>query len=61
LVTNVSDGGVRLHIEGAEVPDQFVLLLSGEGRNVRPRDCRVIWRLGFEVGAEFVGLTPHSA
>ena len=30
LVTNMSDGGVRLHVEGVEVPDQFVLLLSGD-------------------------------
>ncbi len=31
LVTDLSTGGVRLHVEGFEVPDDFVLLLSGEG------------------------------
>jgi hypothetical protein len=61
LITNMSDGGVRLHIEGVEVPDRFVLLISGEGEKPRPRDCRVIWRLGFEVGAEFVGFEPRLA
>lgn len=51
LVTDISDGGVRLHTEAVQVPDEFVLLLAdGSGR----RDCRVIWRLGFEIGAEFM-------
>jgi hypothetical protein len=54
VVTDISDGGVRLYIEGIDVPDEFVLLLSdGEG-NTRPRECRVVWRLGFELGAEFL-------
>jgi hypothetical protein len=61
LITNMSHGGVRLHIEGAEVPDRFVLLISAEGEKPRPRDCRVIWRLGFEVGVEFVGFEPRLA
>lgn len=52
-ISDVSDGGVRLHAEGFEVPDEFVLLLSASagGR----RECRVVWRLGHEVGAEFLG------
>jgi hypothetical protein len=48
-VSDVSDGGVRLHAEGVAVPDEFILML-GTGR----RDCRVVWRLGHEIGAEFV-------
>ena len=50
-VSDISDGGVRLHAE-IEVPDDFVLMLPGAqgGR----RECRVVWRLGHEVGAEFV-------
>lgn len=51
LVVNISDTGVRLHVEGIEVPEEFVLLLTGI-QNPR-RDCRVVWRLGFELGAEF--------
>ncbi len=47
-VSDVSDGGVRLHAE-FDVPDEFTLVLPG-GR----RECRVAWRLGHELGAEFV-------
>jgi hypothetical protein len=61
LVTNMSDGGARLHVKGVEVPDLFVLLLSGDEGKIRPRDCKVIWRLGFEIGAEFLGLSGHPA
>ena len=51
-VSDLSDGGVRLHSEYVEVPDQFLLLFPGAGP--RPRECRVVWRLGCEVGAEFI-------
>ena len=43
-------GGVRLHTEVAQVPDEFVLLLADDAGR---RECRVVWRLGFEIGAEF--------
>ncbi len=56
LVTDISDGGVRLHVEGFEVPDQFVLLLSGDGVAAKERAYRVVWRLGYEIGAASVGL-----
>lgn len=55
LVTDVSEGGVRLHVEGYAVPDEFVLMQLAAG--APPYTCRVVWRLGFEVGAEFV--TPR--
>lgn len=53
LVTDLSDGGVRLFIEATEVPDRFVLWFSADGRSARPRDCTVVWRLGYEIGARF--------
>jgi hypothetical protein len=53
LITDVSEGGVRLHVEGVDVPDHFVLLLSDGDGNAHPRDCRVVWRLGLELGAKF--------
>jgi len=58
LITDISTGGVRLHIEGFEVPDEFVLRISGEGV---ARECtyRVVWRLGHEVGARFVGIVQR--
>ena len=49
-VSDISDGGVRLHCEQVEVPAEFLLLLDSG----RPRECRVVWRLGYEVGAEFL-------
>jgi len=55
LITDISDGGVRLHVEGFEVPDEFVLLLSGEQIASKERVYKVVWRLGYEVGAKFIG------
>jgi hypothetical protein len=57
VITDISDGGVRLHVEGFDVPDEFVLLLSDGAGAARPRDCKVAWRLGFEVGAEFLDVS----
>jgi hypothetical protein len=42
---------VRLHAEGVDVPDEFTLLLAGRRER---RECRVVWRLGHEIGAEFI-------
>jgi len=56
LITDISDGGVRLHVEGFEVPDEFVLSLSGEGLEASARAYRVVWRLGYEIGAKFVSV-----
>ena len=56
-ISDISDGGVRLHAEYVEVPDQFLLVLPDNA--MRPRECRVIWRLGCEVGAEFID--PNEA
>jgi hypothetical protein len=53
LITDISDGGVRLHVEGIDVPDRFVLLVSDGNGSARPRDCSVVWRLGLELGAKF--------
>jgi hypothetical protein len=55
LVTDISDGGVRLHVEGFSVPEDFVLLLAGEEIAKSERAYRVVWRLGQEIGAKFVG------
>jgi len=60
LVTDISDGGVRLHVEGFEAPDDFVLLLSGDDIVGKERIYRVVWRLGYEVGAKFVGHVRRS-
>jgi len=53
LITDISDGGVRLYLNGLEVPDEFVLLLSGDGPAKDGR-YKVIWRERDEVGAKYV-------
>jgi PilZ domain len=50
MIVNMSDDGVRLHSE-AELPDVFTLVITDAARP--RRSCRVIWRLGCEIGAEF--------
>jgi PilZ domain len=51
LVTDISESGARLYAEGIVIPDEFVLLLTGV-KTMR-RECRVVWRLGNEIGVEF--------
>ena len=56
-ISDISDGGVRLHAEGVAVPDEFILLFGG--KTLR-RECRVAWRLGHEIGAEFVDVLDQG-
>jgi hypothetical protein len=53
LVIDISDGGVRLFLDGFDAPNEFVLFLSCDGV-VRESIYKVVWRRGHEVGAEFV-------
>lgn len=55
VVTDISDGGVHVHANGFHVPDEFVLLLAGDGPFKNGR-YRVIWRRGKEVGAKLLGV-----
>ena len=50
-ITDISEAGARLFSD-IEMPPVFTLSVSGEGVNVR-RECRVVWRLGGELGVEF--------
>ena len=61
LVTDISEGGVRLHVEGMELPERFALLLADNEGRTSPRDCRVVWRLGHEVGAKFLDMFGRNA
>jgi hypothetical protein len=54
LITDISDGGVRLHVEGFEVPDEFVLLLSDDDIKSKELAYKVVWRSGYEIGAKFL-------
>jgi PilZ domain len=53
MITDISKLGARLFADGIEVPDQFHLLISGE--KGERKECRVVWRLGGEIGVTFVG------
>ena len=52
MIVNLSEGGARLHTQ-AEPPDAFALTISTDMGAVQKR-CRVIWRLGHELGVEFL-------
>lgn len=51
LIVDISDTGIRVHAENVEVPDEFIITITGVQQS--RRECRVVWRLGFEIGAEF--------
>jgi hypothetical protein len=51
MVTDISDGGARLYSE-TEMPDTFTLSVLANNTEMR-RECRVVWRLGGEVGVAF--------
>ena len=53
LILDISEEGVRLYVVGFDVPDEFVLVLSGD--NTVQERYKVIWRRDREIGAKFVG------
>ena len=55
LVTDTSDGGVRINLDtnSFHIPDEFVLLLSSREGPTEGK-YRVVWRLRHEVGAKLV-------
>ena len=57
MVTDISERGARLYSD-ADMPETFTLSLSGDGTEVR-KECLVVWRLGGELGVEFIGRTPR--
>ena len=52
MITDISEGGARLY-SNIDMPQKFTLSVSGDDGAAR-RDCRVVWRLGRELGVEFV-------
>jgi PilZ domain len=59
-VTDFSNGGVRVNVYGFELPDEFVLRLTGDGP-AQDGTYRVVWRLGHHVGAMFVSALVSEA
>jgi hypothetical protein len=50
MITDVSQGGVKIVAEYPEIPSEFTIILS----TGHARQCRLAWRIGCEFGAEFV-------
>ena len=59
LILRISDGGVRLYVVGFDVPDEFVLLLSGDDGIEEQNKFKVVWRQDNEVGAELVSIVQR--
>ena len=59
LVKDYSDGGVRLQPHGFEIPDDFALLFA-PNEPARSGRYKVVWRLGTDVGAKFIGPTSST-
>ena len=53
LVTDFSEGGVRVNANGLKIPDEFVLQFSSEGC-FKDGTYKVVWRNDPIVGAKFV-------
>jgi hypothetical protein len=57
MISDLSDRGARLFAEGVDIPEQFHLLISDDDRGLR-RQCKVVWRLGYELGVQFTDPIP---
>jgi hypothetical protein len=53
LISNISEEGVCLQLNGIDVIDEFVLLFANNGPG-RDGTYKVAWRNGREVGAKFI-------
>jgi hypothetical protein len=49
-IIDVSDGGARIVAENLEIPAEFTIIFA----TGQPRECRLVWRIGCEFGAEFI-------
>jgi hypothetical protein len=49
-ITDVSQGGVKVIAEYLDIPNEFTIILSSGD----PRQCRLAWRIGCELGAQFI-------
>lgn len=49
-ITDVSQGGAKIIAEYLDIPSQFTIIFSTGSQ----RQCRLAWRIGCELGAEFI-------
>ncbi|HUD88443.1 MAG TPA: PilZ domain-containing protein [Xanthobacteraceae bacterium] len=59
LVTNISAEGVRVHVNGFEILDEFVLLFPGDGVG-QNGTYKVVWRQDQDIGAKFVSAVTQN-
>jgi hypothetical protein len=60
IVHDVSVGGARLEITKAEeLPDAFMLMLTGSGE--ASRWCRAVWRTSDQIGVHFEIMSREDA
>src|SRR5262245_3305909 len=53
ILADVSDTGARVLLKDANpLPERFMLLMGSKG-SAAPRACRLVWRVGAEIGVEF--------
>jgi hypothetical protein len=50
MITDLSEGGLKVVAEYLDIPAEFTIILS----TGNPRQCRLAWRIGCEFGAQFV-------
>ena len=50
VITDVSNGGVKVIAEYLDIPPEFTIIFS----TGHPRQCKLAWRIGCELGAQFV-------
>ena len=54
VISDISETGARLELENSDqLPENFLLLLSGRANNAPHRNCRVIWRAPHLIGVHF--------
>jgi len=59
LILDLSDTGARLKIDASQtLPDEFILLLSHDGR--LHRQCSVAWRSPTAIGVRFLSRRPFN-
>ena len=52
MVADISETGARLDVDAPdELPENLLLLLTGDGR--ARRKCRVVWRSEHQIGVQF--------
>jgi hypothetical protein len=58
-ISDISEGGARLFVSDVQLPDRFLLQIFGD--KAAREECKVAWRLGGEMGVQFVTKSLEQA